>query len=126
MSQNRRQRIGKWGESVAAYYLESCGYQVIARNVRTAYGEVDLVARQQTGEMVFVEVKTRTNERFGYPEEAVDERKLAHMVSSAQAYMLERPVEAEQGWRIDVISIRGRPGGKFEDVHIEHFENIAT
>ncbi len=126
MPQSRQQRVGKWGETVAADFLERRGYQVLARNVRTAYGEIDLIARHETGGLVFVEVKTRTNSRFGYPEEAVDARKLGHLVSSAQAYMNERPQEADQGWRIDVIAVQGRPGDNIEEVSFVHFENIAT
>jgi putative endonuclease len=126
LPQSQRQRVGKWGETVAAYYLENRGYRILARNVHTAYGEIDLIARQQKGGLVFVEVKTRTNASFGYPEEAVDERKLGHLISSAQAYLLDCPDEVETGWQIDVIAIQGRPGEKAEDVRIEHFENIAT
>lgn len=126
MPHDRRQRVGKWGETVAAYYLENRGYQVLARNVRTAYGEIDLIAQQQGGMLVFVEVKTRTNASFGFPEESVDERKLGHLIASAQSYLQEQPGDLEQGWRIDVIAIQGRPGETVEDVQIEHFKNIAT
>jgi putative endonuclease len=126
MPPTSRQRVGKWGETIAAAYLERRGYRVLARNVRTPYGEIDLLARQPAGSLVFVEVKTRTGGSFGYPEEAVDARKLQHLVASAQAYVAGLAEEAEPGWRIDVIAIQGRPGGKVEDVRIEHFENIAA
>ncbi len=126
MPQNRQQRVGKWGETIAAHYLEKQGYLVLDRNARTPYGEIDLVVRHETGELVFVEVKTRTSGRFGNPEEAVDARKLEHLINSAQAYMDDRPVEFEHGWRIDVIAIQGQPGERIEDVNIVHFENIAS
>jgi len=57
-----RQALGQWGESLAAHYLQQRGYTILARNVRTAYGEIDLVARQlepPAAVTVFVEVKTR-------------------------------------------------------------------
>jgi putative endonuclease len=138
LAQTPRQRIGQWGESAAAQYLEQHGYVILARNVRTAYGEIDLVARHEQGDLVFVEVKTRTSTGFGYPEEAVDSRKLTHLMSSAQAYMLDHSVkpnlltkpgsieQVEEHWRIDVIAVLGRPGDKDADVHFEHFENIAS
>ena len=126
MSQNRRQRVGKWGEAAAAKYLEARGYQVIARNVRTTYGEIDLAARDETGAWVFVEVKTRTNSRYGYPEEAVDGRKLDHLIKSAEAFMAGQPEEPGQSWRIDVIAVQGGPEDTMEHVWIEHFENIAA
>ncbi len=126
MSQTPHQRIGKWGEEAAARYLEKQGYEIIACNVRTAYGEIDLIARHPSGELVFVEVKTRTNTSFGYPEEAVDVRKRAHLVASAQAYLMEAPGDSDENWRIDVISVIGAPGKKDSEVHFEHFENIAS
>ncbi len=126
MAQTRKQRIGRWGETVASYFLEQRGYRVLARNVRTGRGEIDLVARQVGGGVVFVEVKTRTNAHFGLPEEAVDAHKLEHVFRAAEAYLQEHAELAEQEWRIDVIAIQGKPGEKAEDVHIEHFENISA
>jgi putative endonuclease len=132
LPQTSRQRVGKWGESAAARYLERQGYNILARNVRTAYGEIDLVARQAQGEFVFVEVKTRTGLGFGYPEEAVDARKMVHLISSAQAYMLglvqhtEQLPQGEDHWRIDVIAVLGKPGDLDGAIRFEHFENIAT
>lgn len=126
MSQTRAQKIGKWGEAKAAEYLESHGYTILTRNARTPFGEIDLVVISPEGEMVFIEVKTRTGSGFGNPEEAVDARKLAHLVSSAQAYVLSLSDSANQHWRIDVISIQGQPEQEARNIHIEHFENIAT
>jgi putative endonuclease len=122
----RQQRVGQWGEAAAARYLMRQGFEIVARNARTSYGEIDLIARHPQGELVFVEVKTRTSDSFGYPEEAVNARKLEHLVSSAQAYLLKYPQFNEINWRIDVVAVQGRPGGKDEDVQFEHFENIAT
>lgn len=127
MAQTRKQQVGRWGENVAAYYLEKKGYQIMARNVRTPRGEIDLVVSQNapgTGCLVFVEVKTRTNDHFGLPEEAVDARKLEHLFLAAEAYLQDHPEWSGCDWRIDVIAIQGRPGGKVEETAIEHFEHI--
>jgi len=129
LAQTQKQRVGRWGETVAAYHLEMKGYRILARNVRTAWGEIDLVARQEgasPGCVVFVEVKTRTGQSFGLPEEAVDGRKLEHMFLSAEAFLQEHPEWIGLDWRIDVIAIQGRPGAKVEDMHIEHFENVSA
>ncbi len=68
-----RQRLGRWGEGVAATHLEAHGYTILARNWRCAAGEIDLVARD--GEtLVFVEVKTRRGRAYGAPEEALTPR----------------------------------------------------
>ena len=66
-----RQALGKWGEATAADFLEKQGYSIVERNCRTPYGEIDLVA-YDGAVFVFVEVKTRATDAFGFPEEAVD------------------------------------------------------
>lgn len=112
------QKIGRWGEAAAAEYLAVRGCEVIARNVRTPYGEIDLVACR--GDVtVFVEVKTRTSGTFGLPEESVNARKLAHMQAAAGHYAAENGIDH---WQIDVISVEGRPGSP---PLITHFENVA-
>jgi putative endonuclease len=123
---NHRKRVGRWGEDTAAVYLERRGYSILAQNVHNRYGEIDLIACAADGGLVFVEVKTRTGQSYGDPEEAVDRRKIEHLCAAAEAYMVEHPELTGQNWQIDVIAILGRPGEKLEDVQIEHFENIAS
>lgn len=113
------QRLGGWGERQAERYLVDKGYRVVERNVRTEYGEIDLVA-QEGDVLVFVEVKTRSSSTYGYPEEAITEKKEAHLMESAQAYLQANP-EGAQDWRIDVVAVRGRAGG--QSIEITHFEN---
>lgn len=126
-----RQILGRWGESLAADYLEAKKYTILERNARTRYGEIDLVARQDVelegnnhstsaATTVFVEVKTRSSVTFGYPEESITVRKQAHLVAAAQAYLQEH-AELEGDWRIDVIAIQRHPTG--EQPSIVHFEN---
>jgi putative endonuclease len=126
LAQTHKQRIGTWGERVAAGYLEQRGYRILAWNARTPYGEIDLVTQMPGGVVVFVEVKTRTNASFGLPEEAVDARKLEHLFRAAEVFLQAQPGLEGLEWRIDAIAIQGRPGDKVEDVHIEHFENISA
>ena len=74
---NLRQSLGRWGESIAARYLESHGYHIQERNARTPYGEIDIVALQPevisqssvdpSSVAVFVEVKTRTSTTLVFP-----------------------------------------------------------
>jgi putative endonuclease len=115
----RRQTVGKWGETVAEKYLLERGYRILDRNVHTAYGEIDLVACQG-GQIVFVEVKARTNQAYGLPETSITSRKLTHMVQSAEAYIQDHS-EAGEDWRIDVIAVRGKPGAT--EPEIVHFDN---
>ena len=74
---NHNQRIGKWGEEIAAGYLLEQGFDIVARNARTPYGEIDIVARQ--GDItIFIEVKTRTSDKMGMPEDSITARKRQH------------------------------------------------
>jgi putative endonuclease len=120
------QRVGRWGEELAADYLRQRGYTLLDRNARTPYGEIDLVACQDAAGgpwLVFVEVKTRRSGTFGLPEESITARKRAHLLAAAQAYSQAHP-ELGGAWRIDVIAIR-RERPDFP-VEIVHFENALT
>ncbi len=110
------QRIGKWGEDTAAEYLTQRGCDILARNVRTPYGEIDIVARQGDSTL-FVEVKTRTSNKMGLPEDSITARKREHMISAAEHYAMEHEIDR---WQIDVISIEGKPGST---PNITYFEN---
>lgn len=96
--------FGKWGETQAASFLEDEGVEIIGRNIRTAYGEIDLVGRLP-GTCIFIEVKTRSSNDFGMPEDAVTKNKLIHIFQSAQAYLVDHP-ELGENWRIDVIAVQ--------------------
>lgn len=102
------QRLGKWGEDTARQYLEEHGVQVLAANVRTQYGEIDLIGREGNV-LVFFEVKTRRTRTFGFPEQAVDSRKQEHMLNCALDYLQAHP-EMEGDWRIDVIAVEQMAG----------------
>ncbi|NOY97680.1 MAG: YraN family protein [Chloroflexi bacterium] len=111
------QIIGRWGEMTAAEYLSKRGYSLVARNVRTPYGEIDLVVRRD-GMTIFVEVKTRSSARFGYPEDSINARKQEHMLAAAEHYAQENALEH---WQIDAIAVEGKPG---REPKITHFENV--
>jgi len=117
-SDSHNRVIGRWGEAAAAQYLTDLGWELIANNVRTPYGEIDLIARQ-ADLTIFVEVKARTSAAFGLPEEAVTTRKLEHMTHAAGYYAAENDIDH---WRIDVISVEGKPGSPPK---LTHFENIT-
>jgi putative endonuclease len=110
----RNQTIGGWGEKQAASFLLEKGCQLIDTNVRTPYGEIDLIVKNNEI-VVFVEVKTRTGPNFGYPEGAITPKKRSHLYDAAQYYLIEHP-EIQADWRIDVIAIRGKPGGQKPEI----------
>ena len=96
------QVIGKKGEDLAAAYLSARGVNILARNQRTQYGEINLVGFQKDT-YIFIEVKTRTSMKYGFPELAITESKLQHMIDCATEYMQTRDIDTAM--RIDVISI---------------------
>ncbi len=128
-----RQTTGRLGEKLAADYLIQKGYSVLGHNLRTAYGEIDLLARKNTAQLettlfadeavlVFVEVKTRRSTGFGFPEESITEKKKAHMLAAAQAYLQSNP-DLGGNWQLDVIAVQLQ--GKVDtEAEIVHFENI--
>jgi putative endonuclease len=118
----KKQAIGFWGQKIAENHLIEHGYEIIDRNFRTKYGEIDLVAKLND-DLIFVEVKTRTSDSFGFPENAITANKQNHMVLSAEAYIEEHP-ELPFTWRLDVIAVQG--GNKNEKTQIEWFENIGN
>ena len=117
-----RTRLGKRGEDAAARYLQAKGYSIIERNFRCPLGEIDIVAKHG-GELVFVEVKTRTTQEVARPADSVTAAKQEHLAKAAEVYLL-RKVKGEWRCRFDVVEVlmtaRGRVlqidllGGAFE------------
>jgi putative endonuclease len=119
---NYRKELGRWGEQTAESYLIRKGFQIIDKNVRTPYGEIDLIGNED-GIIVFIEVKTRVSTNFGLPEESITNKKRQHMINAAEDYIQNHP-SLEKGWRLDVIAIRKLPGNQTPE--IVHFENVLT
>jgi putative endonuclease len=104
-SSNPRTRLGAHGERIAARQLRRSGYRIVSRNFRAAGAEIDLVAMD--GEtLVFVEVKTRLGAGAGAPQEAVDQRKQAHLRRAATIFA-DRNGAHSQPIRFDVVAIAG-------------------
>ena len=113
------QKVGQWGEEAAAAYLMHRGYEILARNARTPYGEIDIIAREGDAH-IFIEVKTLTSSKDFYPEQNVTARKREHMLACAECYAAEHAIDS---WQIDVIAVEGKQG---REPKITHFENAIT
>jgi putative endonuclease len=115
----QKQALGTWGEDIAVQYLEQIGCTILARNVRSAHGELDIIAMKD-GVLLFVEVKTRSSNTFDFPEDAVTPRKQERMLLTAE-YYLELHPDSPETWQFDILAITRRVGSPPD---IEHFENV--
>jgi putative endonuclease len=112
-----QKRLGEWGEAQARCYLEAIGYIFVDRNFRAPEGEMDLV--MQDGDIVvFVEVKTRTSNKFGTPEESVSKVKRQRLQRAAWAFLQEHEM-LDTSWRIDVVAIEANPNRTIQ--RLDHY-----
>ena len=102
--------LGCYGEDLAAEHLLAAGMVVLDRNWRCREGELDLVAREPDGTIVFVEVKTRSGTGFGEPAEAVGRRKAAKVRAVACRWLAERRPPGSAELRFDVVGVVRRRG----------------
>ena len=98
----QRRSLGQRGEELAVQHLKRAGYTILDRNVRTRYGEVDVVARDGAC-LVFVEVRTVSTEMMA-PEESVTRTKQRRVAALSRAYLAAHGL-ADADWRADVIAI---------------------
>ncbi len=92
-----------YGEELAANYLSKKGYKIIERNFECKQGEIDIIALYGK-ELVFVEVKTRTDMSYGEASEAITIFKLKHLINSIKYYLYTRNLQ-DEFIRIDVIEV---------------------
>ena len=122
-----KSEIGKYGEDLAREYLISNKYRIIERNYRKPWGEIDIIAKDSDGTLVFVEVKTlRDSVNFGLkPEDQLTSSKLKKVARTASLYSNTNQglINKDRGWRIDLIAITLNNAGS---PTISHYKNIAT
>lgn len=109
------------GENAACQYLIEKGYLILERNFRKGYGEIDIIAIIGKT-LVFVEVKTRTSEKFGTPFEAIAIGKLQTLMRGARYYKYVLHPELPDDIRIDAIGVMVNAG---KVIKIEQIENIT-
>ena len=108
--------LGKLGQLAAEKLLRQKGYEILAANYRRGRCEIDLIARRD-GYTVFVEVKTRSNSRYGAPREAVTPAKQRHIIRAAWAYVAEFALTGDM--RFDVVEVFVQN----EKIWARHLEN---
>ncbi len=114
--------LGDFGEKVAENYYLQRGFRVLEKNFNVPRGELDLIVESEEL-LVFVEVKTRSNMRFGTPAEAITAKKILHIKRAAEAYLLKFPSEKEM--RFDAIEVFAKiDNGVPVLEHINHIPDI--
>lgn len=116
----RNNLSGAWGEALAAEYLRTKHYQILAAGYRCRFGEIDLIARNRKF-LVFVEVKLRKSADFAKAMEYVDRRKQDRLRTTAALYLSENPTNLQP--RFDVIEIYAPAGTNTPRPEIYHMED---
>lgn len=107
---------GKEGEDLAADFLKGLGYEIVERNYRHKRSEIDLIVKKDNW-LVFVEVKMRSSDAFGFPEEFVDYKKAKNIVTGAEQYTYDNKYDGNVRYDVVAISMRGN------EPDIRHFED---
>ena len=98
-----KRKTGKIGEDLACNYLQNNGYKVLERNFLCRQGEIDIIA-QDKSEKVFIEVKTRTNKKYGEPADSVTNEKQKHIIKATKYYLYKNFIKNEY-IRLDIIEV---------------------
>ncbi|MFC1501059.1 YraN family protein [Elusimicrobiota bacterium] len=104
--------IGNEAERIGSEFLKKKGYKILNMNFRTSYGEIDIIAKNES-DLVFVEVKFRKSSEFGHPKEAVGKHKQKRIVKAAIQYLKEEKL-TKNNIRFDVLSI----GPSFNEIEL--------
>ncbi len=107
---------GVKGEELALEYLLKKGYILVEKSWRFKHKEVDIIMKDEDV-LVFVEVKTRSDDYFGNPEEFVNKRKQKYLIQAAEYFIEAIGFEGQS--RFDIISVLILPEN---DIKIEHFK----
>lgn len=117
-----RKLLGRWGEKHCERFLRRKGFKTIARNFACKMGEIDLIATENSGAIVFIEVRTRADESYTQAQETVTPKKQARLIRTAK-YFLKTYKVKDRPLRFDVVAVvlghKGRP-------KIRHYENAFT
>lgn len=118
MSKHFNTKIGKLGEEIGVTYLNKIGYKIIETNYRCPLGEIDVITKYK-GFIVFVEIKSRLQNAYGLPEEAVDWVKQRKIVKVAKWYLKQKRL-SDARCRFDVLAVSIAQGKEAEFRLIEN------
>ena len=119
--------LGRYAEDLAAKYLVSIGWRVLARNVRNQYGELDIVATDyKEKDLVIAEVRCRTKNKIQEAIESIYRRKYRALLRASNEYI--DSIDWQGFWRIDLIAVTLDTRGSLHDwtIELEHVKNITA
>ena len=124
MPPTNRTQLGNIAERYVVQHLEQRGYEILDRNWRRKWGELDIVAKKD-GAVIFVEVKANRDESEGFdPEVRANREKMAKVARTARTYLMSKKYPPEQEWQIDIISVTFDQPNKV--AKIVHFKNVEV
>ena len=113
---------GKKGENEAICFLKKSGYKILERNYLKPYGEIDIIAKDKSGTLCFIEVKTRKNKNYGYGADFIFKSKIEKMILGAKSYIAKNNFSSDI--RFDIIEVYGYSlGSGFAVDEINHIKN---
>ena len=115
-------KTGQFGEEIAKKYLKKKGYKILEQNVKNKFGEIDIVAKDKK-ELVFVEVRTKTGDIYGSPEDSLTKNKLFRLRQNAIGYVAKN--NWKRDYRIDAVCIVLAHNEENKPEKIEHHLNIG-
>jgi putative endonuclease len=101
--------VGQQAELYARKYLEKQGLIWLASNFSCRVGEIDLIMKTCKSELVFIEVRRRSSEKFGGAAASVTASKQKKIIKTAALYLLKHPTQGQHGVRFDVLAFDGKP-----------------
>ncbi len=117
-----KRKLGDLGEQIAVQYLREKGYSILERNYSSKLGEIDIIAAINK-DIYFIEVKTRTRNDYGLPQEAVNQAKQRKIIKTAVAYLKSKGY-SDHNCRFDIISILMDKDNNFQT--IDYLENAFS
>ena len=117
---NHNQKVGQFGEDLAIKYLLKNKYKIIDRNVKISYKELDIIAKIKD-KIIFIEVKTRTSQKFGFADESINSKKLHHLKKAINMYLDNKDLDPDKV-RLDLIAIDINKSKK--TAKIKHYKDL--
>ncbi|GAB6180625.1 YraN family protein [Desulfotomaculum defluvii] len=117
----QRKALGKKGEEEACKFIHKLGYRLLERNYRCKLGELDIIAWDPIGMLVFLEVRSRSGNSFGIPEESINSTKKNKLRVLARYFLMARSEFTSVSCRFDIVAVHFNRDGEVKKIN--HIKN---